>query len=174
MDQPGIPGKEIRNSQGALHCLNGPAYTRLYSPGQLYYERYYVNGDSHRIGGPAFIQYYKHGQIQCIQYWVNNEKHRIDGPAEVWYFQNGKIASQEFCLHDVTFDIDIAMVSKFSKYKKESTIEKKIAHLLQINKNFYMHGIFFARGDLVLNLISQQIVLSERTRHRLELLISLT
>ncbi len=105
--------KELRNTKGELHCIDGPAvvdtqydYACWYVNGTLHRvggpaierwdrEVWMVNGNRHRVGGPAFTDKRTGNQ----QWWFDGVRHRVDGPAIVdpgfkeWYI-NGQLLTE--------------------------------------------------------------------------------
>lgn len=81
--------RHVRNKEGLLHCLEGPAVEL-----EDGYRAWYKEGKLHRIGGPALTQ------PGMIAYYKEGILHRCDGPAlikpdvQVWYF-NGKVHSTQ-------------------------------------------------------------------------------
>jgi len=76
------------------------SYYNSYVGGQMYSERYLLDGKVHRQDGPAEIYYYNNnGKIQSEHYWINGECHRENGPARIWYYNNGKIINGEYYLN---------------------------------------------------------------------------
>ena len=92
------------------HRIDGPAFIKYDTNGNIQIEKYYINGKKHRIDGPAFIKYhdlkdyslkkilfkifYNEKILKEIEYWNNGKKHRLDGPAFLCYYKNGNIQTE--------------------------------------------------------------------------------
>ncbi len=72
-----------RNTDGLLHCEDGPAYYELYNCVLFRHDLkivYYVNGKIHREKEPAMLNL-TWDRITDLAYFKNNLVHREDGPA---------------------------------------------------------------------------------------------
>lgn len=86
-----IPILHKTNSNGDLHCNDGPAM--ISSNSSVYY---YVNGKQHRVDGPATID------SQGNMFWMfYDQQHREDGPAAI--LNDGTVG---YYLHDICYSKD--------------------------------------------------------------------
>jgi hypothetical protein len=79
------------NKREETHRVDGPAI--IWTNGQEFQEKWYINGKLHRLNGPALISY--KNAIIVLEYWfINGRFHRTSGPAILDFDDNGKIEKE--------------------------------------------------------------------------------
>jgi antitoxin component YwqK of YwqJK toxin-antitoxin module len=81
---------------GNLHNENGPAFIIYYENGKIESQEWFINGNLHNENGPASIDFYENGQIEYQYWYINGNHHNVNGPAIIRYYENGQIEYQEW------------------------------------------------------------------------------
>jgi antitoxin component YwqK of YwqJK toxin-antitoxin module len=99
---------------GELHRENGPALIHYDENGNKYRQAYYISGNPHR---EDYIRYYENGNIIDKSYYLNGKRHREDGPAFIRYHENGNVLYEHYYLNG-------KVLTKEKWYSKLTTEQK--------------------------------------------------
>jgi len=75
----------------------------FYDSGELWQERWYLDGKLHNDEGPAIICYRRDGSVRWKEWFLDGKRHNEEGPTIICYREDGCVEWEKWFLDGVEY-----------------------------------------------------------------------